>query len=246
VALLVAVGAAGGAAAVAVADVPDSGNVIHACLQLTRNAAGQTVPDTTSPNLTVIDTDAGQHCVAPDPPAPNQTELTWNVAGQPGPAGPPGPPGTNGAPGSGNTYTITLPPIAGSGSSFGQVTLSVNGRPLTFGILGLGTLGKGATGTGSGGGTGKVSVHDFSVTKFVDAASPKLFQTLSNGTHIPKVTIAVTKGGKVYLQYTLTNVLISSIQLGGRGGSAPQENVTFNYASIKIQYTRQTTRSPKK
>jgi type VI secretion system secreted protein Hcp len=129
-----------------------------------------------------------------------------------------------------------LPPIRGSSSSFGNVTLSVNGRPLTFGILGLSSLGKGASGTGRG--AGKVAVHDISITKFVDKASPKLFETLSRGVHIPKVTILVRKTGKVYLQYTLTNVSITSIQLGGGGGSAPQENVTFNYGSLEIHYTR--------
>ena len=111
-----------------------------------------------------------------------ETELTWNTAGQPGPPGPPGPPGANGtngtngaagqngangAPGTANTYTITLPPITGKSTSFGNVTLSVNGRPLTFGILGLSTLGQGASGT-AGGASGRVNVHDFVITKPVD------------------------------------------------------------------------------
>jgi hypothetical protein len=248
-ALLLAAGAAGGAAAIAVADVPDSGNVIHACVQLTRNASGQSVPDQATSNVTVIDTDAGQRCIPPDGTIQNQTELTWNTVGQPGqpglPGAPgqpgtPGQPGASGAPGSGNTFTITLPPITAHGSAFGVVTVSTNGPPLTFEILGLTTIGKGAYGTGGGGGAGKVSVHEISVTKYVDKASPKLFQATSIGTHIPKVTIQLAKAGKVYLQYTLTNVLITSVQLGGGGGSAPRENVTFAYGAIKIQYTQQT------
>jgi hypothetical protein len=239
-ALLVAVGAAGGAAAVAVANV-DSGNTIHACVQLTRSGT-VSVPDQTAPNVTVIDPGAGQKCIPPDGTIQNQTELTWNVTGPQGPPGAngtngaPGKNGANGAPGNGNTYTITLPPITGKSSSFGSVTLSSNGSLLTFGILGVSTIGKGASG---GGAAGKVSHQDLVVTKYIDKASPKLFQKVSNGTHIPKVTIQLEKTGKVYLKYTLTNVLISSIQSGGAGGSAPRENVTFTYGALKIQYTAQ-------
>jgi type VI secretion system secreted protein Hcp len=247
--LLLAAGAAGGAAAIAVADVPDSGNVIHACVQLTRNAAGLSVPDQATANMTVIDTDAGQRCIPPDGTIQNQTELAWNTVGpagqvgapgQAGVPGQPGAPGANGAPGTGNTFTITLPPLAMNRSGFGVVTLSGNGQPLTFGILGLTAVGKGAYGTGGGGGAGKVSVHDISITKYIDKASPKLFQAASVGTHIPKVTIELVKAEKVYLQYTLTNTFITSVQLGGGGGSAPRETVTFTYGSLKIQYTRQT------
>jgi type VI secretion system Hcp family effector len=245
-ALLLAAGAAGGGAAIAVASVPDSSGVIHACLQLTRNAVGQTVPDQSAPNLTVIDTDAGQRCVPPDPPVPNQTELTWNVAGQPGP---PGTNGTNGAagpqgaPGTGNTYTITLPPITGNSSSFGEVTLVPDrGSKLTFPILGLSTLGKTTSGTGSGAGAGKVTHAPFTITKLIDSASPKLYFASSNGTHYKNATITVKKSGKPYLKYTLNNVLVSSIQQGpqGGGGSRPKESVTLVYGSIKIQYTPQT------
>jgi hypothetical protein len=245
-ALLLAAGAAGGAAAIAVADVPDGGDTIHACVQLTRNASGVSVPDQATSNVTVIDTDAGQRCIGPDGTIQVQTELSWNTVGQPGQAGQagqpgsPGQPGANGAPGTGNTFTITLPPIASHGSNFGIVTVSGNGSPLTFEILGLSTIGKGTSGTGGGGGAGKVSVHDIMVTKYVDKASPKLFQATSTGTHIPKVTIQLAKAGKVYLQYTLTNVLITSVQLGGGGGSIPRENVTFAYGAIKVQYTQQT------
>lgn len=259
-ALLLAVGAAGGAAAIAVADVPDAGSVIHACVRLA--TPGQTVPLTTVANLTVIDTDAGQTCSSPTDPKVPETELTWNTAGAPGPVGPPGPPGangtngtngapgqngTNGAPGTANTTTITLPPITGKSTSFGNATLSINGQSLTFGILGLNTLGKGSSGNGSG--AGPVSAHEFVVNKLTDQASPKLLEAASTGTHIAKVTvdlrtpripnvpIHVRNAGKVYLQYTLTNVTITSIQSGGGGGNAPQENVSLSYTMLKAKFT---------
>ncbi|MGH2883651.1 MAG: Hcp family type VI secretion system effector [Solirubrobacteraceae bacterium] len=256
-ALLLAVGAAGGAAAIAVADEPDAGNVIHACLRLA--TPGQTVPLTTAANLTVIDTDAGQTCSSPSDPKVPETELTWNTAGQPGPAGPPGPAGANGTngapgqkgadglPGEDNASTITLPPITGNSASFGKVTLSVNGRPLTFGILGLSTLGKGASGTGAGA-SARVNVHDLVITKPTDSASPKLYAAVSKGTHIPKATLIVRKSGKGPLLelFRLTNVAINSIQLGARGGNRPQENVSLTYKTLTVTYKPQTQVGDKK
>ena len=54
------------------------------------------------------------------------------------------------------------------------------------------------------------------------------------------------KGGKVYLQYTLTSVSTASIQSGGRAGIAPQENVSLTYESIQWTYTKQKPEGEKK
>jgi hypothetical protein len=59
-ALLLAVGAAGGGAALAVASVPDGSGLVSACYQVT--AAGATVPVTTPGNVRIIDPSANQHC----------------------------------------------------------------------------------------------------------------------------------------------------------------------------------------
>jgi type VI secretion system Hcp family effector len=145
-----------------------------------------------------------------------------------------------------------LPPITGKSTSFGNVTLSLNGSSLAFGILGLSSLGKGAAGTG-GSDAAKVSVHDIVVMKYVDKASPKLYQKLLTGTHIPKViinirtpnirvpnvSIHVRKARTVYLKVKLTNVYINSIQFGAAGSTAPHENVSLAYESIKFEYTQQ-------
>jgi type VI secretion system secreted protein Hcp len=112
---LVAVGAAGAGAALAVASVPDSSGVIHACVEL-QNGLPQTIPG----NLRLIDS-ASQKCTTSSPAGgpPPEEALTWNAAGQPGPRGPAGPAGAQGA--TGNTLTI-------SGESF---SLS-GGRTATF------------------------------------------------------------------------------------------------------------------
>ena len=88
--LLLAAGAVGGAAAVAVASVPDSGGVIHACVAL---QTGSTLPTTTA-NLRVID--GTQKCATTSlPGGPPATEGTveWNIKGPTGAPGQPGAPG---------------------------------------------------------------------------------------------------------------------------------------------------------
>src|SRR4051812_47909321 len=62
----------------------------------------------------------------------------------------------------------------------------------------------GMTQTGSfsgGGGAGKVSVHDISVTKRIDVSTPVLMKTCVNGTHIPTGLITVRKAGEKPLEY---------------------------------------------
>jgi type VI secretion system secreted protein Hcp len=53
----------------------------------------------------------------------------------------------------------------------------------------------GTTHTGSGGGAGKVSVQDISVTKWVDKASPILIQKCAQGSHIDDGELVVRKAG---------------------------------------------------
>src|SRR5215467_9287803 len=53
----------------------------------------------------------------------------------------------------------------------------------------------GSFGAGGGGGTGKVQVHDISVTKFVDKSTAALFLHCASGKHIPNGLITVRKAG---------------------------------------------------
>ena len=85
--LLAAVGTAAGAA---VASIPDSGGVIHACYQSPPPAGGA--------NLQVIDTANGGKCSG------GHVGLSWNQQGPQGPAGPMGPAGPQGPPGSNAVY----------------------------------------------------------------------------------------------------------------------------------------------
>jgi type VI secretion system secreted protein Hcp len=100
----------------------------------------------------------------------------------------------------------------------------------------------GSHGAGGGGGTGKVSVHDISLTKFVDKASPSLMLFCCNGKHIPDGLITVRKAGEKpleYLKIKLTDILISGLQEAGHGSEQLTENVTLNFAKFHVEYQEQ-------
>jgi type VI secretion system secreted protein Hcp len=93
-----------------------------------------------------------------------------------------------------------------------------------------------------GGGAGKVSVHDISVTKYVDKASCLLMLSCCNGKHIPKGLITVRKAGEKPLEYMkikLTDILVSSVQVAGHGSDQLTENVTLNFAKVHVEYQEQ-------
>lgn len=98
--------------------------------------------------------------------------------------------------------------------------------------------------TGTGGGAGKVSIQDLSLTKFVDKATPNLMMHCSSGKHVPKVTLTVRKaGGDAQVEYLIINleeVLISSLSTGGSGNDDRLiENVTLNFAKVTVDYQPQ-------
>jgi type VI secretion system secreted protein Hcp len=98
--------------------------------------------------------------------------------------------------------------------------------------------------TGTGGGAGKVSIQDMSLTKFVDKATPNLMMHCSSGKHVPKVTLTVRKaGGDSQVEYLIINleeVLISSLSTGGSGNDDRLiENVTLNFAKVTVDYQPQ-------
>jgi type VI secretion system secreted protein Hcp len=100
----------------------------------------------------------------------------------------------------------------------------------------------GAHGSGGGGGAGKVSVHDISVTKFVDKSTPELMLHCANGKHIKDGLITVRKAGEnpvEYLKIKLTDILISGVQDAGHGSDLLTENVTLNFAKFNVDYQEQ-------
>src|SRR4029078_802131 len=95
---------------------------------------------------------------------------------------------------------------------------------------------------GGGGGAGKVSVHDISITKFVDKSSPTLMLNCANGKHIKEGLLTVRKAGEKpleYLKIKLVDILISSVQHAGHGSDLLTENVTLNFAKFHVDYQEQ-------
>ena len=108
-----------------------------------------------------------------------------------------------------------------------------------------GASNSGSAQIGGGAGVGKVNVQDLSFTKFVDKASPDIFLATCNGKHIPEATLIVRKAGEKpleYLKVTMTDLMITSYSTGGSGGEDRlTENVTLNFAKVKLGYIEQTT-----
>lgn len=101
----------------------------------------------------------------------------------------------------------------------------------------------GTTHSGTGGGAGKVSVQDLSFTKYIDRASPDLFLHICSGKHIKSALLTVRKAGGdplEYLKINMEDLIVSGLSTGGSGGEDRlTENVTLNFARVKIDYTPQ-------
>jgi len=100
-----------------------------------------------------------------------------------------------------------------------------------------------ATATSAGGGTTARCQHsDFSITKYIDLASPKLYEMCSSGKHIKSVNIEMMRasGDKrvKYMEVKMEQVVISHVAPAG-GSDFPSEAVSFNYGTIKWTYTQQ-------
>jgi type VI secretion system secreted protein Hcp len=94
---------------------------------------------------------------------------------------------------------------------------------------------------GGGGGSGKVNVEDLSLTKLVDKASIGLLRSCFNGSHFDEAILTVRKSGENphdYLVITMSDVLVTSINTGeSAAADIITENVTFNFAKVKVSYT---------
>jgi len=118
-----------------------------------------------------------------------------------------------------------------------------------------------------GAATGRTQHGDFLVHKYVDAASPKLYEAISNGKHFSKAKIEVCRAGGSqvkFLEINLEEVMVSKVHLHSNsneiradlslGGSTPTnagpvtgtaandlptELVALNYGKIEWVYTQQ-------
>ena len=107
-----------------------------------------------------------------------------------------------------------------------------------------GVSNSGSAQVGGGAGAGKCNVQDLSFTKYIDKATPDLMLACCNGKHYDTATLVVRKAGTTPLEYltlTLTEVMVTALTTGGSGGEDRlTENVTLNFAKVKVQYKEQT------
>jgi type VI secretion system secreted protein Hcp len=97
---------------------------------------------------------------------------------------------------------------------------------------------------GGASGGGKGNIHDMSLTKTVDNASPTLFKLCYLGKHIPTGKLHVRKSaGEDKLEYQLfemTEVYITNVSMGDAAGNeTPSESFTLTFAKMKYTYSQQ-------
>ncbi|HEY1057124.1 MAG TPA: type VI secretion system tube protein Hcp [Limnobacter sp.] len=101
----------------------------------------------------------------------------------------------------------------------------------------------GTTHTARGGGAGKVSVQDLSITKYTDKSTPNLIKACCNGKHFEEAVLTVRKAGEQPLEYiilTMKDVLVTAVSEGGSGGDDRlTENITLNFAEFSYVYVPQ-------
>lgn len=109
----------------------------------------------------------------------------------------------------------------------------------------------GSSHVGSGGGAGAADVHDLTITKYVDKASPNIAAFCYTGAPIPKDTIltCIKVGGgtpdkpnKVeFIKITMNGtVMISSFSPAGSGSDERfLETITIHFSQVQYEYTVQ-------
>jgi type VI secretion system secreted protein Hcp len=107
-----------------------------------------------------------------------------------------------------------------------------------------GVTNQGSSSMGGGSGTGKASFHDLSITKYVDKATATILGNCAKGNHFATGVLTCRKvGGDSpldYLKIEMDQVFVSGVQHGGSpGDELTVENVTFNFAKMKVTYKPQ-------
>lgn len=115
----------------------------------------------------------------------------------------------------------------------------------------------GSSHVGSGGGAGAADVHDLTISKYVDKASPNIAKFCYTGAPIPAKTIltCIKVGGgtpekpnKVeFIKITMSGVvMISSFSPAGSGSDERfLETITIHFSEVLYEYTTQTDKNAK-
>ncbi|MEM0922151.1 MAG: type VI secretion system tube protein Hcp [Pseudomonadota bacterium] len=99
----------------------------------------------------------------------------------------------------------------------------------------------------SGGGAGKASFKEFTVTKKTDTGSCGLFHTLCTGNHFKESIVELRRSGgsadasgATFLKFSFKLVMVQDISWSGSDGDdVCEETVIFQYGAMKIEYFEQ-------
>lgn len=99
----------------------------------------------------------------------------------------------------------------------------------------------------SGGGAGKATFKELTVTKKTDSASCAMFAKLCEGNHFDDMVIELRraggsagKSGLVFLKWEFKLVMIQDISWSGSDGDdICEETVVMQYGAMKVTYTQQ-------
>lgn len=94
--------------------------------------------------------------------------------------------------------------------------------------------------------SGKAHVGEFTLTKFIDTATPNLNLYCVSGKAIAQAKITVGRNaaegsGQIlpFFVYTLDNVVFSNVSVSGGAGGKPVETISLNFTKIKWELTTQ-------
>lgn len=99
----------------------------------------------------------------------------------------------------------------------------------------------------SGGGTGKATFKEFTLSKYTDTASCGLFANLCEGKHFPDCVVELRRSGGApgtsgvtFLKFEMKLVMVQEISWSGSSGDDPcEESVTLQFGAIQITYFQQ-------
>jgi type VI secretion system secreted protein Hcp len=96
---------------------------------------------------------------------------------------------------------------------------------------------------GGGGGAGRAVPSDFAVVMPFSSASPQLFKKAVLGQHIDTATIELRRAAgdqrEAFLKYGFRTIAVKTISWTSSGDEGPEEEVTFEFGELDVQYHAQ-------
>ncbi len=89
---------------------------------------------------------------------------------------------------------------------------------------------------------GKANINALVLTKVIDTSSPRLFESVVQGKHIPEAVFVVRKAGAKpleFLKIKLHDVLVVSVKPSGNNNDRPMEEVSLQFSSAEYSYVPQ-------